>query len=362
MRKMKKSCLLMLLLSMLTLSGCSVLQSSSFESRNSRDNNKASVSEQKEEKEELQSCTVSQVTFSVSKELEPMEGQEGAFTTKDQKVVYHLQGASPLGSQTPAEVYEGFKEFYGASYEIVTSDDKLSSFQTADKVDVKIGRIEMTSGGVWFIIDVLIVPQKNYVVTFAAQCRDKDDLTMDIREVTSTATIDIGTKDYITGNTFIGADDSELCLKKDGSFAYYQTVDEHDGARYVGTYDVYYGQKAVDKVVSMSEYGVTEEELEQTLSANMNGYKVGGSDTLSYFLEEDEEEDEDEDLQHVCKDTFYAVILHNDKIVDETGEEQEIGSDTLYMGYYLPELKLADLVNANTANRIEWNLCGATEE
>lgn len=352
MRRMRKSCLA-LLLCLLTLSGCTSVPGSLYEISKSKDSDKISVAE-KEEKTDLQSCTVNQVTFSVSKELKPME-QEGAFTTKDQKVVYHLQGTSPMGSQTPEEVYEELKEFYDSSYEVVASDDGLSSFQTADNLDARIGRIEMTSAGILYIIDVLIVPQKNYVVTFAAQCRDKEDLTMDIREITGTATIDIGNEDYITGNTFIGGDDSELCLKEDGSFDYYQVVEEHDGPRYVGTYEVYYGQDAIDKVVSMSEYGVTEEELEQTLSANMNGYKVGGSNTLSYFPEDEEGTDE-EDLQHVCKDTFYAVILHNDKIVDETGEEQEIESDTLYMGYYLPELKLADMVNANTANRIEWNL------
>ena len=216
MRRMRKCCLL-LLVCLLTLSGCTSVPSSLYEISKSKDNDKISLSE-KEEKTDLQSCTVNQVTFSVSKELKPME-QDGAFTTKDQTVVYHLQGTSPMGSQTPEEVYEELKEFYDSSYEVVASDDGLSYFQTADNLDAQ---------------------------------------------------------DYITGNTFIGGDDSELCLKEDGSFDYYQVVEEHDGPRYVGTYEVYYGQDAIDKVVSMSEYGVTEEELEQTLSANMNGYKVGG--------------------------------------------------------------------------------------
>lgn len=202
---MRKSCLL-LLVCLLTLSGCTSVPSSLYEISKSKDNDKISLSE-KEEKTDLQSCTVNQVTFSVSKELKPME-QDGAFTTKDQTVVYHLQGTSPMGSQTPEEVYEELKEFYASSYEVVASDDGLSSFQT---------------------------------------------VTMDIREITGTATIDIGNEDYITGNTFIGGDDSELCLKEDGSFDYYQVVEEHDGPRYVGTYEVYYGQDAIDKVVSMSE-------------------------------------------------------------------------------------------------------------
>lgn len=79
MRRMRKSCLA-LLLCLLTLSGCTSVPGSLYEISKSKDSDKISVAE-KEEKTDLQSCTVNPVTFSVSKELKPME-QEGAFTTK----------------------------------------------------------------------------------------------------------------------------------------------------------------------------------------------------------------------------------------------------------------------------------------
>ena len=61
------------------------------------------------------------------------------------------------------------------------------------------------------------------------------------------------------------------------SYRYYRSEDDHENQYYEGVYEVYYGQTAVDKVVSMTEYGLTEEELNQVLSANMNGYVPGGS-------------------------------------------------------------------------------------
>ena len=69
-----------------------------------------------------------------------------------------------------------------------------------------------------------------------------------------------------------------------------------------GTYEVYYGQEAFDKLSTMEEYGLTKEELEETLSANMNGYKLGGSN-ISDFINSDDYYESD-DIYQICKDSF----------------------------------------------------------
>ncbi len=85
-------------------------------------------------------------------------------------------------------------------------------------------------------------------------------------------------------------------------------------------------RKLFDKLSTMEEYGLTKEELEETLTANMNGYKLGGSN-ISDFINSDDYYESD-DIYQICKDSFYAVILHNEKLVD-SGSTSDMGNDTL---------------------------------
>lgn len=357
---MKRFYLPLLLALTVTLSGCGnlrkavqgqlgALHSDSRESNQAQD---ANTSEASSTETERQSYTVDNVTFSVdgSWEHAPQDGFEGTFLTADRKADYQLQGVSPLGSYTPEEFFQFLKDHYANSHEIVSADNSVSSFVTADQLDAYVGRIEMTAREVRFSVDVLIVPQKNTVVTFAGQCKEENTLPVDVREITETAVFAIGTEDMLSGNTFQIDDGSELQLQGDSSFLWYQTAGDLKSACCMGTYEVYYGQPAVDKVASMTEYGLTKEELEQTLSSNMNGYIPGGSSVLDSLYGVDEE-----DTCFVCLDTFYAVILHNEKLVDGA-ETTEMGNDTLYIGYYLPEQETADMLNANTANYTSWKL------
>lgn len=56
----------------------------------------------------------------------------------------------------------------------------------------------------------------------------------------------------------------------------------------------------------------------------------------------------------VCLDTFYAVILHNQRLVTSPEEVREGGNSTLYIGFYLPELEMADLTNCNAGSNTQW--------
>ena len=90
----------------------------------------------------------------------------------------------------------------------------------------------------------------------------------------------------------------------------------------------------------------------------MNGYKLGGSN-ISDFINSDDYYESD-DIYQICKDSFYAVILHNEKLVD-SGSTSDMGNDTLYIGFYISELEYADMLNVMTANYAGWILKGQTE-
>lgn len=144
------------------------------------------------------------------------------------------------------------------------------------------------------------------------------------------------------------------------SYRYYRSEDDHENQYYEGVYEVYYGQTAVDKVVSMTEYGLTEEELNQVLSANMNGYVPGGSTPGDYLYYEGVLEDTRERYT-VCLDTFYAVILHNQRLVYSPDNVREDGNSTLYIGFYIPELEMADLTNCNALSHTQWTFQGESD-
>ena len=157
----------------------------------------------------------------------------------------------------------------------------------------------------------------------------------------------------LTGNTFLCGDGSQLCLQEGGDFRWYQSAEDHEKPYYEGVYEVRRGQAAMDMVASMTEYGLTMEELERVLAASMNGYIPGESRPIDYLYAMGELEDDRERYQ-VCLDTFYAVILHNQRLVTSPEEVREGGNSTLYIGFYLPELGMADLTNCNAGSNTQW--------
>lgn len=296
-------------------------------------------------------CTVGNISFDVDGSWEEMSGFEGTYTSADQKTVYMLQGTSPLGSYTPDEFFTQLVDMYTAEeYEVTYSDDSVSPLTAADGTECHVGRIEMLENSVKFCIDVLIAPDKNTVLTFASQCADFTVPDTDIRSVTETAVFHIGTDDMISGRSYTVSTGNEIKLQDDGRFFYYAESGNADSDYYTGNYEVYYGQAAMDKLVSMTEYGLTEEELERTLSASMNGYSIGGSMPYEYF---DDDTGSDEEGYLVCRDTFYAVIMNTDTQCI-SGEESAAEGTALYLGYYIEELDMFDLVSANTFTYTQW--------
>lgn len=304
------------------------------------------------------------VAFTVSTGWTQMDGSD-LFVTENGKEVYGLNGVSALGSYTPQEFYGNLVEYYRTSNQFTELDapEELTSWISDDGVACQIADLTGYKDSVIYCTKLVIAPQKNMVLTFCGQAHkntcEPSDVLRSLNILCDGLTFETGNQDYISGNTFLCGDGSQVCLQNDGSYRYYQSEDDHENQYYEGVYEVYYGQAAVDKVASMTEYGLTAEELEQVLSANMNGYVPGGSTPADYLYSEGMLEDNRERYM-VCLDTFYAVILHNQRLVYSPENVREGGNSTLYIGYYLPELGMADLTNCNALSNTQWTFQSET--
>jgi hypothetical protein len=335
----------------LSFTGCSTftksLMEAAEETTEKSENSKASDTTENPAK---QTCTVGDVSFEVPAEWDAVNGLDGSFTSPDKKTAYQLQGESILGSYTPDEFFHELINSYSSSYKIVRKEKGVSPLTTADGTECFAGRIEMTENNVLFSIDVLIAPSKNTVLTFASQCKENRKPYSDIRDVTKTTVFNIGTEDMASGRKFKVSIGTEIHLNDDGSFKYFKESGDPNGSYFQGSYEVYYGQAAFDKLVSMKEYGLTEEELESTLSANMNGYSIGGSSPMDYF---NNGEASDNEGYHICRDTFYTIIMHTNVLVED-GQASDMDGTAIYMGYYLPEIEQFDLLSINTVTYTQW--------
>ena len=295
------------------------------------------------------------VSFEVSEDWLQAEGMDMFYTDKNE--VYGLNGVSPLGSYEPQALYEELSAYYSGQFDTFSAPEELTAWQSSDGVECLTADFTGVYESVLYCTKVVIAPQKNLVLTFDAQAyKDRQEPTvvwMVLNQLCESLTFEIGTQDEISGNTFLCGDSSQLCFQDGGDFRWYQSAEDHEHQYYEGVYEVYRGQEAMDQVASMTEYGLTMEELEQVLAASMNGYIPGGSRPSDYFYSSGELED-DRTRYDVCLDTFYAVILHNQRLVHAPGDVTEGGNSTLYVGFYLPELKMADLTNCNAASHTQW--------
>lgn len=312
-----------------------------------------------------QSCTVDGVTFYVSKNWTPYEGKDGTFEIKKGREFFQLWGVSGLGGYEPEEFYELLLEQYDNNYTMISSSEALEEATLSDGTFAYLAYVEMTSAKAFYSVGILIAPDEDKVVSYSGQCSIEAKLSFDVEDIMKTTVFqenkienndtDTDVENIILGNRFICLDNSEIQMNEDGSFIYYKSKDDHDIAYYKGTYEAYCGQEAVDKIVSMEEYGVTEEEVERSINAGKNGYRLN-ADSFMYMLEGlYGEEFSDAKTYQVDKDVFYCIILHNE-VLYEDGETEELNHDSVYIGYYIDEIKTVDLINVVRANPAMWVL------
>lgn len=207
------------------------------------------------------------------------------------------------------------------------------------------------------LITILLLSGLTAINMCSCEKNSKEITTSEVME----DNIEVVNENIVIGNRFVVLnDDSEIQMDEDGSFIYYRTKEEYDGDYYKGTYEAYHGQEALDKVVSLEQYGITEEEIDRVIDSTIeSGYRLGdvsGQNSMFYMLENyTGEKYSNVETYDVDKDVFYCIILHND-ILYMDGKEEEIEHDTVYIGYYIEEEGMIDLLNIGTANSAVWVL------
>ena len=301
--------------------------------------NDADVNANDDTIEKQQSCTIDGVTIYVDKDWTACDGYDGTFEVIKEKEYFQFQAVTELGGYEPEEMYAALLEQYKSKYTIKQCSEELEKETLSDGTKVYLANVQMTGSKVLYSVDILIAPYENKVVSYSGQCYADAGFSFDLREITKTTVFHenqsesnatgINNENIVSGNSFVCSDDSEIQMKEDGSFIYYRTKGDYEGDYYTGSYEVYCGQEAVDKLVSMEEYGLTEEEMERYIIANQKGNYSDGE--------------------------FYCIILHNETLYMD-GETKEMENDTVYAGYYMEEQNSIDLINSATASPTTWTL------
>ncbi|MCR5213174.1 MAG: hypothetical protein K6E10_02075 [Eubacterium sp.] len=288
-------------------------------------------------------------SFEINKNWTKYSEDKDVYIPDDEKgQAYGLMGVSNLGNFTEEEFFDDLINYYkeNNSMTVLEQDDILRDSTTAEGDTYKCGRILMTDNNTKFEVEVLMSYDKNLAITFQGQCKADDDLKYKVSDIVETVSFKDETID-ISGKHFIQGDNSEIVFEGDGRFKYYEVAGDYNSSYYDGSYEVYTGKAAIDKTVSFEEYGLTEEELYETLGHNMNNDVSLDSDSIIQSSGP---------VYHVCLDNFYAIVLQNEKIMMDTGEEIENDNQILYVGYYIPEIETFSLTNCFAANHVNWVL------
>ncbi len=283
-------------------------------------------------------CNVEDVTFQIGSSWKPHEDQEGLYVAEG-KYYFGLQGISELASYSPEEFYKELLDVYNSKTMILEKDETLKEFVAKDGTECLTATVKlMNSQSEYLLIDIIIAEDKNRVLTFVGQAKtDSENLPL-VHTISESVTFNKGNEDYASGHRLVSDKNNELDLKSNGDFVYYNDTNNHEKEFATGTYEVYYGQEAVDKVASLKEYGLTNDELEEQIKYDMCGYALNGG-SVKY---------------HVSKDTFYCFIMHVEQLTNEPNDVEDSDNDVLFVGYYIDELELFHMLNCNVVEYCEF--------
>lgn len=187
----------------------------------------------------------------------------------------------------------------------------LSSIKTdPNGVEYKTSCIKYSEGKRHLFSYFVFCEEKNLIVIFQGQS-DTDDYVDDTFERLERMANSITFKempDVVTGKTFEATSTSTslsyvIDLSEDGTYKLYEKTESSNIEYISGTYQIFRGMEAVEKVDSMTEYGLTKNEQITTMI------------TDKFFF-----------------DQYYAIIFHVDSMVSEGKEEKYEDVTKLYIG------------------------------
>lgn len=281
----------------------------------------------------------------------PQEEYEMYMPDRSKPEYYGMLGYSPIGKYSEEEFFDELLRHYKSQGNTIDHyDETLTEKTTVDGDKYKIGRITMSDKNyVLYEIDVVLCPAKNYAVTFEFQGMVGKTSTYDLREISNTIRFKDETFD-IAGKSFVTGDGSELVFDENGQFKYYYEADNYESSHHDGSYEICTGQAAIDKAVSLEQFGLTEEEIKNSINNDLNyGVSPEGDGGFSpgYSGEEG---------YHVSPDGFCAVVLHIEKTFYDTGEEKDKDDTLLFVGYYISEEQTFSFTNCASTKHVTWKL------
>lgn len=302
------------------------------------------------------------VTVKINEAWQEYPDVKGAFVDEQKKIGYRIRGVSALGSDPTDAFFEEMKGHLETLDHVLAEPEALEDWVGADGTKGQTISMEaMMDNRVYLRQETILMPDKNLAVSLAAEYTDEahaDEVRRNLLNLRDSLTVQIGEQDYISNNIFGAGDGSQLCLKEDGSFYYYQDKADHSQNYFAGTYEVYYGEEAYEYLSGDEALGLSREALEAVVTSNMDGYRIqdGGAGDMARILEEMgiTEPSGTTELYRICKDTFYAVILHNDTLILTDGQTEDGGYDSIYIGFYLPELNAVNVANTGSGNYHTW--------
>ncbi|MBR1816867.1 MAG: hypothetical protein IJ763_09220 [Lachnospiraceae bacterium] len=187
-----------------------------------------------------------------------------------------------------------------------------------------------------------------FIICFLIQHRNNTD------EDSSDSLI-YSTNDEVSGKTFVTDDNREMILLDDGTFKYYEISNDYTGSYVEGTYEVYCAEEAKKQIISMSEYGITEDELNSILEYDLNNGISLDITGLSELYEEFNITNNNSALKYsVNLGDFYAIIIKAESVYYSDGEKEELNRSILFIGYYISDINTMKLTNCNVARNVLW--------
>lgn len=261
--------------------------------------------------------------FDGSLEIETIDGAE-CYTNSLRNQLYRVSGVTSNFGKTTDECVEKLMSVKGEqSLRIV--EPVSDSMTDLNGVKFKTACLSKESMYVY----VVVSEEKNLMVTIAGQY-GKDSLKDTVLEKTRKIAESIEfieTPEVITGNSYTVKDYGIIQFDKDGTCFIYQDEETKEESNVSGEYEVFRGSEAIEKVASMTEYGLTSEEQSRIIHSS-NGFY----------------------------DNYYAVIITINEITSDVESTLDKPSVSLYVGQYDEEVNSFMMTACNLFTVQNWQL------